>query len=385
MAAKATKKTKTSAKKAAKPAAKAKAKTKVKAAAKKTATKKAAPAKAKKTAAKAKPKAAAKKTAVKKAAAKKTAAKPAAKKTATKKAAAPKKPAAKKAAPKAAAAKTAAKKAAPKAAAKKAAPKTAAKKTTAKKAAPKTAAAKKAAAKKAAKLEILPEKKVPRTTPIVARPAKVVIPEPASIRPIPKAEPKVTATPDPRPSKLSFKNKEYVVYPSHGVGQITSVERQEVAGHELELYVITFAKDKMTLRVPTNKSEAVGMRKLSEPKVITQAIDTLKGKAKVKRTMWSRRAQEYEAKINSGDLIFIAEVVRDLYRSDKQPEQSYSERQLFEAAIDRMAREVAAADNMDDAAAVTRLETVLITAAGKAEKKAEAEAEAEAAAASEPT
>ena len=376
MAAKATKKTKTSGKKAAKPAAKTKpkAKTKVKAAAKKTATKKAAPAKAKKTATKAKPKAAAKKAAAKKAAAKKTAAKPAAKKAATKKAAAPKKPAAKKAAPKAATKKTTAKKAAPKAAAKKAAPKAAAKK----KAAPKTAAA-----KKAAKLEIAPEKKVPRTVPIVARPAKVVIPEPASIRPIPKAEPKVTATPDPRPSKLSFKNKEYVVYPSHGVGQITSVERQEVAGHELELYVITFAKDKMTLRVPTNKSEAVGMRKLSEPKVITQAVDTLKGKAKVKRTMWSRRAQEYEAKINSGDLIFIAEVVRDLYRSDKQPEQSYSERQLFEAAIDRMAREVAAADNMDDAAAVTRLETVLITAAGKAEKKAEAEAEAAAAAGEE--
>ncbi len=380
MAAKATKKTKTSAKKAAKTAAKAKAKTKpkaktkVKAAAKKTATRKAAPTKAK-----AKPKAAAKKatakkTATKKAAAKKTATKKAAaKKTATKKAA-PKKPAAKKAAPKTAAKKATAKKAAQKKpTAKKAAPKSAAKK-----AAPKTAA-KKATSKKAAKLEAVVEKKAPRTKPIIARPAKVDIPEPASIRPSPKADPKVTATPDPRPSKLEFKNKEFVVYPSHGVGQITSVERQEVAGHELELYVITFAKDKMTLRVPTNKSEAVGMRKLSEPKVITQAIDTLKGKAKVKRTMWSRRAQEYEAKINSGDLISIAEVVRDLFRSDKQPEQSYSERQLFEAAIDRMAREVAAADNMDDTAAIGRLETVLVTAAGKAEKKAEAEAAAEAA------
>jgi len=377
MAAKATKKTKTSAKKATKAAAKAKAKpkakTKVKAAAKKTATKKAAKAPAK---AKAKPKAAAKK----------TAAKPAAKKTATKKAATKK--VAPKAAAKTAAKKATAKKAAPKKpAAKKAAPKAATKKTAAKKAAPKAAtkktAAKKATSKKAAKLDIVPEKKVPRTTPIIARPAKVDIPEPASIRPIPKAEPKVTATPDPRPSKLDFKNKEFVVYPSHGVGQITSVERQEVAGHELELYVITFAKDKMTLRVPTNKSEAVGMRKLSEPKVITQAIDTLKGKAKVKRTMWSRRAQEYEAKINSGDLISIAEVVRDLFRSDKQPEQSYSERQLFEAAIDRMAREVAAADNMDDTAAIGRLETVLVTAAGKAEKKAEAEAEAAAEAAGE--
>jgi len=380
MAAKATKKTKTSAKKAAKTAAKAKAKTKpkaktkVKAAAKKTATRKAAPTKAK-----AKPKAAAKKAAPKKPAAKKATAKKtatkkaAAKKTATKKAA-PKKPAAKKAAPKTAAKKATAKKAAQKKpTAKKAAPKSAAKK-----AAPKTAA-KKATSKKAAKLEAVVEKKAPRTKPIIARPAKVDIPEPASIRPSPKADPKVTATPDPRPSKLEFKNKEFVVYPSHGVGQITSVERQEVAGHELELYVITFAKDKMTLRVPTNKSEAVGMRKLSEPKVITQAIDTLKGKAKVKRTMWSRRAQEYEAKINSGDLISIAEVVRDLFRSDKQPEQSYSERQLFEAAIDRMAREVAAADNMDDTAAIGRLETVLVTAAGKAEKKAEAEAAAEAA------
>ncbi|MAN61501.1 MAG: CarD family transcriptional regulator [Parvibaculum sp.] len=379
MAAKATKKTKTSAKKAAKTAAKAKAKTKpkaktkVKAAAKKTATRKAAPTKAK-----AKPKAAAKKAIAKKTATKKATAK----KTATKKAA-PKKPAAKKAAPKTAAKKATAKKAAQKKpTAKKAAPKSAAKKaapkSAAKKAAPKTAA-KKATSKKAAKLEAVVEKKAPRTKPIIARPAKVDIPEPASIRPSPKADPKVTATPDPRPSKLEFKNKEFVVYPSHGVGQITSVERQEVAGHELELYVITFAKDKMTLRVPTNKSEAVGMRKLSEPKVITQAIDTLKGKAKVKRTMWSRRAQEYEAKINSGDLISIAEVVRDLFRSDKQPEQSYSERQLFEAAIDRMAREVAAADNMDDAAAIGRLETVLVTAAGKAEKKAEAEAAAEAA------
>lgn len=132
----------------------------------------------------------------------------------------------------------------------------------------------------------------------------------------------------------------------------------------------------MTLQVPTNKSEAVGLRKLSDSKVVANAINTLKGKAKVKRTMWSRRAQEYEAKINSGDLIFIAEVVRDLYRSDKQPEQSYSERQLFEAAIDRMAREVAAAESLDDATSISRLETVLITAAGKAEKKAEEAAQA---------
>ena len=361
MATKATKKTKTRAPKSAAKVT-AKAKTKVKAAAKKTATKKAA---VKKTAAKP----AAKKAAPKKAAVKKTAAKPAAKKTAAKKAA-PKKAAVKKTA-----AKPAAKKAAPKkTATKKAAPKAAAKKTTAK---TKTAAKKKATGKAAKLTDAEPPKKpTPRKKSIVARPERAERIDPTAIRPAPKRETKVTATPEPRPSKLEFKIKEFVVYPAHGVGRVTSVDRQEVAGHELELYVITFEKDKMTLQVPTNKSEAVGLRKLSEPKVVANAIETLKGKAKVKRTMWSRRAQEYEAKINSGDLIFIAEVVRDLYRSDKQPEQSYSERQLFEAAIDRMAREVAAAESLDDAASISRLETVLITAAGKAEKKAEEAAQA---------
>ena len=360
MAAKATKKTKTSTKKsAAKTAAKPAAKTKTKAAAKKTSAKKAAPTKSKKAATKTK--AAAKKTvtkkaAPKKAAVKKTTAKPAAKKTA-----------AKKTAPKAAA-----KKAAPKAAAKittkKAAPKAASKKATTKKAATKKAATKKATSKKAVEPVV---RKTPRKIPIVARAPRPEKFDPIANKPPTKNVPKETATPAPRPSKLEFKLKDFVVYPAHGVGRITSVQRQEVAGHELELYVITFEKDKMTLRVPTNKSESVGLRKLSEPKVVADAINTLKGKAKVKRTMWSRRAQEYEAKINSGDLISIAEVVRDLYRSDKQPEQSYSERQLYEAAIDRMAREVAAAETLDDAASITRLETVLIAAAGKAEKKAE--------------
>ena len=370
MAAKATKKTKTSAKKsAAKAAAKPATKTKVKAAAKKTSAKKAAPAKPKKAATKTKAaakKTVAKKAAPKKAATKKTAAKPAAKKAAAKKAAP--KAAAKKAAPKAAT-----KKATPKAAAKKAAPKAAAKKATTKKAATKKATSKKAAAEPIVR-------KAPRKIPIVARAPRPEKFDPIANKPPTKNVPKETATPAPRPSKLEFKLKDFVVYPAHGVGRITSVQRQEVAGHELELYVITFEKDKMTLRVPTNKSESVGLRKLSDPKTVADAINTLKGKAKVKRTMWSRRAQEYEAKINSGDLISIAEVVRDLYRSDKQPEQSYSERQLFEAAIDRMAREVAAAESLDDAASVTRLETVLITAAGKAEKKAEEAAAAEGAA-----
>jgi len=141
---------------------------------------------------------------------------------------------------------------------------------------------------------------------------------------------------------LDFRPNEFVVYPSHGVGKVVSVEEQEIAGHKLELFVIAFEKDKMTLRVPTNKAIEVGMRSLSPPDVIAHAMRTLKGKAKVKRAMWSRRAQEYEQKINSGDLIAIAEVVRDLHRTDDQREQSYSERQLYEAALERLTREFAA-------------------------------------------
>ena len=160
--------------------------------------------------------------------------------------------------------------------------------------------------------------------------------------------------------KLDFKANDHVVYPTHGVGRITRVEEQEVAGLKLELFVITFDKDKMTLRVPTAKAKAVGMRKLSSPDVVATALNTLKGRARVKRTMWSRRAQEYEAKINSGDLVSIAEVVRDLHRASGQPEQSYSERQLYEAALARMAREVAAVERIDEQAAIKRVETVLL-------------------------
>ncbi len=137
-----------------------------------------------------------------------------------------------------------------------------------------------------------------------------------------------------------FKTGEHIVYPAHGVGQITAIEEQEVAGFSLELFVIMFAKDKMTLRVPLAKIESVGMRKLADAEHVEKSLKTVQGRARIKRTMWSRRAQEYDAKINSGDLIQIAEVVRDLYRSDTQPEQSYSERQLYEAAIARMAREL---------------------------------------------
>ncbi|WIY24115.1 CarD family transcriptional regulator [Parasedimentitalea psychrophila] len=163
--------------------------------------------------------------------------------------------------------------------------------------------------------------------------------------------------------KLDFRPNEFVVYPAHGVGQIISVEEQEVAGFSLELFVITFEKDKMTLRVPTNKAIEVGMRSLSSPDVIAHAMKTLKGKAKVKRAMWSRRAQEYEQKINSGDLIAIAEVVRDLHRTDDQREQSYSERQLYEAALERLTREVAAVAGGDEILAAKQVGDVLASRA----------------------
>jgi len=159
--------------------------------------------------------------------------------------------------------------------------------------------------------------------------------------------------------RQGFKTNEYIVYPAHGVGQITSIEEQEVAGYKLELFVINFVKDKMTLRVPTAKIASVGMRKLAEPGIVRRALETLKGRARIKRTMWSRRAQEYEAKINSGDIVAIAEVVRDLYRSDSQPEQSYSERQLYEAALDRLSREIGAVQRVTDTEAIKEIEAAL--------------------------
>ena len=160
-----------------------------------------------------------------------------------------------------------------------------------------------------------------------------------------------------------FRPNEFVVYPAHGVGQIVSIEEQEIAGITLELFVVSFEKDKMTLRVPTHKAIEIGMRALSSPDVVGRAMTTLKGKAKVKRAMWSRRAQEYEQKINSGDLIAIAEVVRDLHRNDDQREQSYSERQLYEAALERLTREVAADEDGDEIAAAKKVDDVLVSRA----------------------
>ena len=160
-----------------------------------------------------------------------------------------------------------------------------------------------------------------------------------------------------------FSVGDHVVYPAHGVGEVKGIETQAIAGMDLEVYVITFDHEKMTLRVPTKRAVASGLRPLAANDVVTQALTTLKGRARVKRTMWSRRAQEYEAKINSGDLISIAEVVRDLHRADNQPEQSYSERQLYESALDRMAREVAAIEKIDRDTAVGILNKSLQKAA----------------------
>jgi CarD family transcriptional regulator len=156
--------------------------------------------------------------------------------------------------------------------------------------------------------------------------------------------------------RLGFRTGEYIVYPAHGVGVIVSIEEQEVAGLKLELFVISFEQDKLTLRVPIAKIKSVGMRKLADESLVKKALETVTGRARVKRTMWSRRAQEYEAKINSGDLIAISEVVRDLYRSEDQPEQSYSERQLFEQAMDRMSREIGAVNKLTLTEAVQLIE-----------------------------
>ncbi len=183
----------------------------------------------------------------------------------------------------------------------------------------------------------------------------------------------INAQKKPVSQRHGFKATEFIVYPAHGVGKIVGIEEQEIAGMALELFVINFEKEKLTLRVPTGKLASVGMRKLSEEPVVKKAMETLKGRARVKRTMWSRRAQEYVAKINSGDLVSIAEVVRDLYRSEAQPEQSYSERQLYEDALDRMAREIAAVEKLDERGAVQRITEVLSKSARGRRLAAEAE------------
>jgi CarD family transcriptional regulator len=246
----------------------------------------------------------------------------------------------------------------------------------------KTAA--KATGSKANASKVAAKAPVHKTAPKAAAKApasKPVVHKPVAAKPTAKPV-AATARPD-EPKKVltqrqGFKTNEFVVYPAHGVGQILAIEDQEIAGAKLELFVINFMKDKMTLRVPTAKVANVGMRKLSEPVLVKKALETLKGRARVKRTMWSRRAQEYEAKINSGDIVAIAEVVRDLYRSESQPEQSYSERQLYEAALDRLSREIAVVQHVTETEAVKEIESQLAKSPRRGAAKAEGEADAEA-------
>ncbi|VBB69723.1 CarD-like transcriptional regulator [invertebrate metagenome] len=162
--------------------------------------------------------------------------------------------------------------------------------------------------------------------------------------------------------EMPFVTGDFVVYPTHGVGRVVSIETQAIGGVELELFVIRFERDRMTLRIPVSKVRNSGLRRLANKKLMDTALSTLRGRARVKRTMWSRRAQEYEAKINSGDPVSIAEVVRDLHRSANQPEQSYSERQIYEQALERLACELAAVEQIDTAAATQKLERLLAAA-----------------------
>lgn len=162
-------------------------------------------------------------------------------------------------------------------------------------------------------------------------------------------------------NKMPFSEGELVVYPTHGVGKITAIEEQEIAGHTLNVFVVSFDKDRMTLRVPLAKAKNSGLRRLSSRKEMDAALAKLRGRSRAKRTMWSRRAQEYQAKIASGDPASIAEVVRDLFRNVGQPEQSYSERQIYQAALDRLVREFAAVERIDEMTAVQRVEQLLTT------------------------
>ncbi len=216
----------------------------------------------------------------------------------------------------------------------------------------------------------------PAAKPVAVAAKPVTVPASVVAKPVAAAVPAA-------PKKLAFKIGEQVVYPAHGVGRITAIEEQEIAGSKLELYIVDFEREKLRLKVPTNRAEQKGMRRLADRGLIEHAMKVIRGRARIKRTMWSRRAQEYDAKINSGDLIAVAEVVRDLYRSDRQPEQSYSERQLFEQALLRMARELAAVRKVDDDQSVKELSEFLAKNAKRAQaagEKAEEEASAEEAA-----
>ena len=163
----------------------------------------------------------------------------------------------------------------------------------------------------------------------------------------------------PKKLKVDFKIDQYIVYPNHGVGKITDIEKRSIAGIKLDLYVIEFKQDRMLLRVPISKSETLKLRKVVSSSKMKQAISILKEKARSKNTMWSRRAQEYDEKINSGKPVMVAEVIRDLHRKENQAEQSHSERQLYEQALDRLGREMAVVFSINDKAAIEKIEKAL--------------------------
>ena len=253
---------------------------------------------------------------------------------------------------------------------KKAVKKTATKKVITKKSSPKKTTPKKVATKKAAPKKVATKKAAPKkvatkkSTAKKATPKKIVSKKAASKKTAPKkvVEKKVIS------KKEQFLPEQYVIYPSHGIGQILEIEKKEIAGQMLKMYVIEFEKEKMILRVPIEKTKEIGVRKVSTKNQLKEIFEILTGKAKIRRTMWSRRAQEYEAKINSGDIKLLTEVVRDLFRSDSQPEQSYSERQLYEAARERLSREVAVIEKTDEQKAVEKMETILNNSNGRNEE-----------------
>ena len=243
---------------------------------------------------------------------------------------------------------------------KKAVKKTATKKVITKKSSPKKATPKKVATKKASPKKVATKK----STPKKATPKKVVSKKAASNKTVPEKVDKKKAI----SKKEQFLPEQYVIYPSHGIGQILEIEKKEIAGQMLKMYVIEFEKEKMILRVPIEKTKEIGVRKVSTKNQLKEIFEILTGKAKIRRTMWSRRAQEYEAKINSGDIKLLTEVVRDLFRSDSQPEQSYSERQLYEAARERLSREVAVIEKTDEQKAIEKMETILNNSNGRNEE-----------------
>ena len=214
---------------------------------------------------------------------------------------------------------------------------------------------KKALVKKAAPKKVATKK----VTPKKAAPKKVIKK---------KDSPKKSLEKRTVAKKEEFLPEQYVVYPSHGIGQILEIEKKEIAGQMLTMYVIEFEKEKMILRVPIEKTKEIGVRKISTKNQLKDVFEILTGKAKIRRTMWSRRAQEYETKINSGDIKLLTEVVRDLFRSDSQPEQSYSERQLYEAARERLSREVAVIEKTDEQKAIEKMETILNNSNGRNEE-----------------